>query len=317
MEESHLDSLIQIGQQGVVDGGPRAIPLLREFVDFPWVQDGFTLHEYEAIRYFRSEDASIVYDLVNRQDRITDDDVTLIAALRIFRSDYKQFLGSIQWQVETLAQGTELSPDLKVSIVRAGSGGNPKTIGAARDAVAFVENTMGLPLPLDHVIIVAHDWTVESGVAGKNDGFVIGIGEVYDRDVGQYAIGFPEGLIAHEVAHYFWRGNAGWLDEGIADLIQFLYSGTGIFTSRPDGCSAFTLSEINHWHCNYYLGFILFRGLQDRMGSGEFWASLRELYRLSLDLSDLNYWERVEQSKSLIYQVFSEHTDYLDGRFGE
>ncbi len=346
-----MDSLIYIGTHDVTEDDHPTIPSLAAVVELPWVQDGFTPWEHRAIQHIswlHFHRPSTAYDVIgmpflgdfdttdalalmamyrldwrNRdaeehadgfialtklpffQDGITDDETTLIAALGAFRSNIGRLPDALQ--IETAALGTELTPGLRTSIVRDHSG-NPKTIGAVRDAVEFVESTMGLPLPLDHVIIVAHDRAVGNW-AGVNYGFAISIRHEYDRDVGVFVRGFPEGLIAHEVAHYFWRGNEGWIDEGIADLVQFLYSGTGVYSSRPDGCDAFKISEINHWSCNYYLGFQLFRGLHDRMGAAAFAASLRELYWLSVDGGGAGVTE--------VYQVFEEHSDYLDERIGE
>ena len=331
------------------------IPSLSAVVDLPWVQDAITPLENKAIQriswlHFRR--ASTAYDVINMpfladfdtadalalmamyrldaredaaflaltehsifQDGITDDETTLIAALGTFRN-IRRLLEPDALKIETVALGTELTPDLKISIVRATSSRNQRTSGTIRDVVEFIESKMGLPLPVDHVIVVAHDWAVTRGSAALNYGFAISMLRDHERNVGIQTRGRPERLIAHEVAHYFWRGNEGWINEGIAEgVFEFLYGGanlglSGVGASRPDGCNANNIIEAEDYSCNYYLGGTLFRGLHNRMGAAAFFASLRELYRVSwsVDGSGAGIDE--------VRQAFCGQLDYIDSRYG-
>ena len=82
-------------------------------------------------------------------DGITEDDTILIAASGTLYStpdEIRHVLELGPASIETESLGTDLTPNLKISIVRTDSPAKPDTIEATRDLVEFVENTMGLPL---------------------------------------------------------------------------------------------------------------------------------------------------------------------------
>ena len=108
-------------------------------------------------------------DSVLFQDGITDTGTTLVAAVGTLFQD----AAAVRWvltpgnaTVEAVSLGTELTPELKVSIVRTGSQSRPGTVEAIRDAVEFVEGLMGLPLPVEHVVLVFDEDAVPAGSSG-------------------------------------------------------------------------------------------------------------------------------------------------------
>ena len=78
-----------------------------------------------------------------------------------------------------------------------------------------------MPLPVDHVIVVLNDKAVTGGYAGTNYGFAVGYLPKYEQpqDLSTWRR-FQRGLV-HEIAHYYWTGNESWVDEGVADTIEY------------------------------------------------------------------------------------------------
>ena len=116
----------------------------------------------------------------------------------------------------------------------------------------------------------------------------------YDVDDGSRQAEFAGHLIAHEVAHYYWRGNSDWVDEGAADFMASVaeYARTG----RPVGVTndpcgyARTIEELERlapsrgdeaFNCNYALGERLFVDLYRSFNEDRVRRGLRNLYRLS------------------------------------
>ena len=67
--------------------------------------------------------------------------------------------------IETVSGGTRMTPNLRISIIRTGTQSRPGTTDAVRDAVEFVERSMQLPLPIDHVIVVLNEKAVTKRVS--------------------------------------------------------------------------------------------------------------------------------------------------------
>ena len=90
------------------------------------------------------------------QDGITDDETTLIAAVGTLADsdEIRRVLEPGVAAIETVALGTTLTPHLRISIVRTESQSRPGTVESVRDGVEFVEKAVGVPLPVDHVIII-------------------------------------------------------------------------------------------------------------------------------------------------------------------
>ena len=105
------------------------------------------------------------------QDGITDDETTLIAAVGTLgdMEEIRRVLGPGVVAIETISLGTELTPHLRISIVRTDSQSRPGTVESVRDAVEFVEKAVGLPLPVDHVIVMLPFPPAFPGVQGDPD----------------------------------------------------------------------------------------------------------------------------------------------------
>ena len=229
------------------------------------------------------------------QNGITDAQITLVTATATLQdsAEISRMLSPGYAAIEAVSGETELTPHLKISIVRTGTQPQPWTAEAVRDAVGFAEQTMGQPLPVGHMIVVLNDNAVTGNYAGINHGYAIGYLPEYEQRKDTYD--FQAGLV-HEVAHYFWRGNQAWIEEGLANTIEYMHGvengiSPGLLKNRRKDCEAHDLEMLSgfqpdqnspQFRCNYYLGQMLFQELLEDLGEEEFSERLRELYRLSL-----------------------------------
>ena len=165
---------------------------------------------------------------------------------------------------------------------------------ALEHAARSLEAYMGLPLPSAYIAIVYadafHAW---DSPAGTNYASHIVLKPEYDMDA-RKTDWFPGFLIAHELAHYYWRGNSFWVDEGIAETLAILIenkrSGRPIAVTGDHPCTLVsTIPELESRidsqgesaaldECGYHLGEQLFLGLYSELGDLRFGEGLRRLY---------------------------------------
>ena len=260
------------------------------------------------------------------QNGIADTDTTLVVAAGTLYQDagaVRRVLTPGNAAIESVSTGTELTPDLKISIIRTGSQSRPGTVEATRDAVAFAEGIMALPLPVEHVIILLDDAAATAGYAGANYGFAFSYSPEYETRQGTYEWRQLQADFIHEVAHYYWRGHAGWIDEGVANTFDYMYgienglSRGQLKTSRKD-CEAHDLEMLAMWdppssnasayHCNYYLGERFFLELRETLGSAELADKLQELYRVALPAREAGDTPGIAE----VRQVFAEQQSIVD-----
>ena len=256
---------------------------------------------------------------------ITDAQITLVAAAGAMQNaeEIRRLLIPKYAYIKTVSSGTELSPTLRITIVRFETPGQPWTFGVIRDAVEFTETIMQRPLPVDHVILVMNEQAVLEDFAGVNFGFAIsglpGL-EEGGRDYDKYRL---SSLILHEIAHYFWRAHADWIDEGVANTFEFMHGveigmSPGLLqTPSRNHCAAHNLQLLTkqapsqqdpQFSCNYFLGQTLFLDLLENQGVEDFGQRLRELYRLSLAEKS----GRRESGIGAVRQAFPEHADIVE-----
>ena len=234
------------------------------------------------------------------QDGITDEETLLTVAAGTLQdlAEAGRMLEPGYSSVKTVAQPTERTPTLNISIVRTETEPVPGTVELVVEAVEFVEDLMQQPLPIEHVILVLDEDAVIEGYAGTNRGFPMTYLPTYEQADRTFLIGgqdFRVG-IAHEVAHYYWRSSEDWVDEGMASTIEYMYGvARGLVRSRlinqRRDCEAHDLQMLldedpdtsnSMFHCNYYLGQGLFLELLESMDDDEaFGQKVSELYLLA------------------------------------
>ena len=116
-----------------------------------------------------------------------------------------------------------LAGDVVLAIIRTGPGA-ARSMDLLEHAVRGVERLMGLLLPTNYVGLL-YENAVFGPVAGTNFGTHVAILPEYDADDASREAEFAGSHIAHEVAHYYWSGNADWVDEGAADLMASIVDG--------------------------------------------------------------------------------------------
>ena len=224
-------------------------------------------------------------------------------------------------RVQQRESSTEHSPMMLVSVVRTGES-KPGTIDLILEMVEWVEGFMGLPLPTDHVVVVLDETAVSEGAAGDNHGVAVSFLPKYEDPIDAWTWSHLHGGMRHELAHYFWRGNEAWLDEGGASIIDSYYKKTHGSSSaqvkpRRGGCEAHDIEMLMQWApgfsseqfgCNYYMGELLFHDLMAKLGKEPFAAKMRELYALTLSQRRAGVNPGIDE----IRQVFSDQSDIVE-----
>ena len=182
-----------------------------------------------------------------------------------------------------------ISGEVVLAVIRT-SPGAARSIDLLEHSVRSAEALMGAPLPTRYVGLL-YEEAVAGSFAGTNFGTHIAIVPLYDVDDGSQEASFAGHSIAHEVAHYYWRGNADWVDEGAADIMASIVDSAR--TGRPVGVTnrpcayAGSIAELegldlsrseDEFTCNYSLGERLFVDLYRTLGEERFVQGFRDLY---------------------------------------
>ena len=224
---------------------------------------------------------------------ITDEWTPVIATLASAANNNPRLIDKLldhqTVSVESRKINLPLAGPVELVIVRT-EPGPQKSMDLLQHAVIQAEQQMGIALPTKHVALLFADAT-SPGSAGTNYESHIVIAKQYDVDDGSHEANHLPATIAHEVAHYYWRSNSDWIDEGMANLLEAKaeYARTGkqiAATSQP--CSAFdNIAQLDrakpslgtpNFTCNYALGERLFIELLDALGSRAFSKALQNLY---------------------------------------
>ena len=354
LSELERDTIDQPLYIGVSD-----IPSLRATLDLAWVQDAISEVEYDAINWLSNlgaEDvpnlAAIIampflqtpdttdvlalrsmHRLANKEalapliehasflDGITDNETTLVAAVGMLYGDTDELSRMLDPRYVSI-ETTTGAPGLQLSIIRTGSQSQPWTADAVADAVDYAEQVMLLDLPVDHVILVLNDKAVPSTARGANHGFAISYLPEYEQMQDTFeGRAFQQGLV-HEVAHYYWIGNENWIDEGLANTIEYMHGADnglspGQLKTRREDCEAHDLEMLSEWdapigspeyYCSYYLGERLFLELRESLDDAEFSEKLRELYQLSLTAQETDQTPGI----ATVRQVFIDQGGIVD-----
>ena len=156
-------------------------------------------------------------------------------------------------------------------------------------SVQFVENFMGQKLPVQAVNLLFAE-AVTPNFVGTNYGSSIAISPEHEKNPDHL-----QGSLTHEVAHYYWRGQQNWMDEGMSNLIEWYqqYRENDAPANIAYPCSyAKNLKELETlnppksspaFYCNYSLGERLFLDLLFTMEDQPFIEGARKLYQIATD----------------------------------
>lgn len=189
-----------------------------------------------------------------------------------------------------------LSGAMQLTIQRSKPGA-ARSMDLLEHTVRTIEEFMGEPFPVRYVGILFKDAVhATEGSAGTNFGHVIAQRARYDVDDGSRDAHWLPSLMSHEVAHYYWRGNETWIDEGAATFMEFIVenarTGAPLAADRHPCAYYDNLGELDranpvnpggsYWAefgCNYSLGERLFLDLYRTLGRDQFQQGFRNLYR--------------------------------------
>ena len=190
-----------------------------------------------------------------------------------------------------------LSGDVILFIIRTGPGAG-RSMDLLEHSVRSAEEYMGAPLPTNYVGLL-YENAVRESFAGTNFGTHIAILPKFDIDDGTAEAEFAGSNIAHEVAHYYWSGNADWVDEGAAEFMASIIerdrTGRSIGATNSPCPHARNIAELERldiaedgieFGCNYSLGERLFLDLNRTLGDTQFRQGFRELYIASAARDD-------------------------------
>jgi hypothetical protein len=177
-------------------------------------------------------------------------------------------------------------------ILRTGPGA-ARSMDLLETAVRQAEQFMGEPFPTNYIGVLFGDAVIGSA-AGVNVGTHIAIRPKFDVDDGSQEADFSGHVIAHEVAHYYWNGNADWIDEGASDflasIVENVRTGKPVSVTNQPCAAARNIRALeslnvnrdsNAFDCNYALGERLFVDLFLSMGNAAFRQGFRTLYLAS------------------------------------
>ena len=238
-----------------------------------------------------------ILDHPTLKDGITDDWAPVVALMDSVNEAAPAFLRPLldpeQATVERRSISLAHTGTTDLAIIRTAPG-VPRSMALLEHSVSSIEEFMDVGLPTNHVGLL-----FGTAVLGYSHGTHYGDNFVilpeYDVDDGSDAANYAGHLIAHEVAHFYWRNNPNWLDEGLAELLASIAenqrTGAAVtvnFTYCPDADNIGLLERLDaggviyDYRCNYALGGQFFLELYNTLGDATFRQGLHILYQMSL-----------------------------------
>ena len=308
-----LDSLYRIAWTETFPPDPPLVEAAQTLLDSPFLE---TVESADALavwdlRMIREDDAEGFLEIMehpNFSDGVTDEEAQVITVLSsAFRNkpaslpvllDGLDGTGGVYLEQRTIE--TPLSGEVLLTIIRVRDKATPN-MDRLEHAVRVVEAFMGEPLPTNYVA-----WYLDDAARSKGKGYHAGThitsSLVYDIVDGDSKSRTPMQHIAHEVGHYYFRGNTHqWLDEGPAKFFESISErervGRAIAPYKRYCRASRTIAEqeqlrLDIWagkvqapdrwtDCDYYLGERFFLDLYVAMGDEAFRPGIRRLYLLS------------------------------------
>ena len=318
-EQDTIDTLLYIGVRNIEN--------LESIVSMPFLIDLDETDVLTGEALFRLSRQGLVTELLANpafQGGIADSDTVLVTAAGTLSdpAEIAKILTPGYVNIQTVDLATQLSPELRGSVIRTGDHAQTWTAPWLQSAVGFLEMTMQQQLPVGHVVVVLHDDAVLPYANGVNYGFAISYKPEYEQEEDTYEAQVLRAGLAHEIAHYYWRGNVSWLDEGLAELMTNMFGKeTGIWPialhNTRRGCEAHHLEMLTEWdphqgspsyRCSYFLGQLLFDELARTVGIDTVGQKLRDLYVASLE----EQAQRRTPGVGIVENNFPDHTDVID-----
>ena len=233
------------------------------------------------------------------RDGISNEEAQIVALLagttRTNFSLVEEVLDASQVAVELRKPRLPLAGEVTLAIIRTREGAF-RTMDLLEHAVRSAEDLMGKPFPVRYVALLFDD-AVSSSYTGINFGTHAAVLPVYDTVGAGREADAAGGIIAHEVAHYYWKGSEVWLDEGAAEFMATFSERTRTGAPlEPDNYPCGSASGIREleardytrdatgYVCNYAMGERLFLDLYHALGEDAFRQGFRRLNDMVAEL---------------------------------
>ena len=277
--------------------------LAMPFLDAVDGADALAVRSLQRLEY---DDEQIFLDVLadpKLKGGITDEEAKMVALLGgtySYRPESGDVLlrgTGVYWEERSV--GLPLSGDVSLAVVRIRDQ-STASMDFLEHSVRTIEEFMGAPMPTTYIALL-YDDAVFPGSGGTNFGTHMAMQLAYDVENSSWW-DYTAFAIAHEVAHYYWRGNSDWIDEGAAEILgsisEFAQDETPIDVTNNPCAAAQTIGELEAmdpdalgtrgFNCNYSLGEQIFLDLYNSLGEETFRQGFRTLYLKSLaeDYSD-------------------------------
>ena len=227
-------------------------------------------------------------------DGITDAEARLVALLNADYVADPSLLDRLLDPAVTLVEERDIvlpaAGDVTLAVIRSRPG-SPRSIDLLESAVRAAESLLNEPFPADYVPLF-FTAAVPAALSGSHNGSHIAVSTEFDVDDSSPQAGRAGAVIAHEVAHYYWRWSQPWLDEGAAEFTAsyLAHQATGA-ALEPANYPCARTHTIRHlqassvsaadpaYICNYAVGERFFLDLYQQVGAEVFWTGLRSFYR--------------------------------------
>ena len=270
-----------------------------QLVDMPFLEsvERADAPAMESLRRLEGNNTARFLEVMSHptlRDGITDEEAKIVALLWGTNTYKPEYVDDLLTQsgifVEEKTIQLPLSGEVLLAVFRHRDQVTP-SIDYLEHSVTFMEEIMANPLPVNYVALFFTD-AIPEDVGGKFFRTHIGAKPHYDL-VGTTRWKRTPFVIAHEVAHYYWRGNKwDWTDEGLAVFLATLSenrrTGFPVEATKTPCASAATIGELEAMFseetgtegssCNYPLGEAIFLDLYHSLGEDTFSQGLRRLY---------------------------------------
>jgi len=258
------------------------------------------------------------------EDGITDEWAPVVALMDSVNEAAPAFLRPLldpeRVDVEQRAVTLPHTGAVDLAIIRTEAGA-PRSMDLLEHSVGSVERFMGAAMPANFVGLLFG--TAVLGYAhGTHYGDYFVMLPEYDADDGGDSAEYAGHLMAHEVAHYYWRNNPNWLDEGLAELLAAISENERIgapvtidYTYCPAGNNIALLERLDaagviyDYRCNYALGGQFFLEIYNTLGNAAFREGLRNLYLASLVEDYSDEFDGSPVGIRQIHDAFHSHSD--------
>ena len=199
--------------------GVRNIENLESIVSMPFLIDLDETDVLTGEALFRLSRQGLVTELLANpafQGGIADSDTVLVTAAGTLSdpAEIAKILTPGYVNIQTVDLATQLSPELRGSVIRTGDHAQTWTAPWLQSAVGFLEMTMQQQLPVGHVVVVLHDDAVLPYANGVNYGFAISYKPEYEQEEDTYEAQVLRAGLAHEIAHYYGEAMSAGLTRG-------------------------------------------------------------------------------------------------------